>query len=200
MFVVVGLGNPGVIYENSRHNVGWHALDALAAKLGIEIRKHAHRALIGEGMADGKKVMLVKPQTYMNLSGESVQSIMAYYKLAPEELIVIYDDIDLPVGELRIRPSGSAGTHNGMRSIIACLGEDGFNRIRVGIGRQQDGRDLVAHVLGKPDEEDQKHLDEAYTASADAALMIIAGKLSDAQAKYNKKAKKRQVAPEPKEE
>ncbi len=196
MFVVVGLGNPGIVYENSRHNVGWHALDALAVRLEIELKKHAHRAVIGEGMFHGEKVMLVKPQTYMNLSGESVQSIVAYYKLAPENLIVMYDDVDLPVGELRIRPRGSAGTHNGMRSIVACLGDDGFKRIRVGIGRQHDERDLVAHVLGKPDEQDQKLLDEAYQAAADAALLLIDGKLSEAQAKYNKKAKNRPAAQE----
>ena len=191
MYLIVGLGNPGIAYQNSRHNAGFLALDTLANKLNIAVNKRAHRALIGEGYHGAEKLLLCKPETYMNLSGEAVQSILSYYKLPPERLIVLYDDIDLAVGDLRIRASGSAGTHNGMRSIIACLGgEDGFPRVRIGIGKQKDGRDLAAFVLGKPPKEDQELLQEAYAQAAEAALLIAEGKLQEAQSRFNKKPKK----------
>ena len=191
MYLIVGLGNPGIAYQSSRHNVGFLALDTLANKLNITFNKRAHRSLVGEGYYGTEKLLLCKPETYMNLSGEAVQSVLSYYKLPPEKLIVLYDDIDLSVGDIRIRASGSAGTHNGMRSIIACLGgEEGFPRVRIGIGRQKDGRDLAAFVLGKPPREDQELLLEAYGQAAEAALLIAEGKLQDAQARFNKKPKK----------
>ena len=191
MYLIVGLGNPGIAYRNSRHNAGFLALDALSVKFNIPFNKRAHRALIGEGYYGTEKLLLCKPETYMNLSGEAVQSVLSYYKLPPERLIVLYDDIDLSVGDIRIRASGSAGTHNGMRSIIACLGgEEGFPRVRIGIGRQRDGRDLAAFVLGKPPKEDQELLEEAYEKAAEAALLIVEGKLQEAQAKFNKRLKK----------
>ncbi len=191
MYLIVGLGNPGIAYQSSRHNVGFLALDTLANKLNITFNKRAHRSLVGEGYYGTEKLLLCKPETYMNLSGEAVQSVLSYYKLPPEKLIVLYDDIDLSVGDIRIRASGSAGTHNGMRSIIACLGgEEGFPRVRIGIGRQKDGRDLAAFVLGKPPKEDQELLLEAYGQAAEAALLIAEGKLQDAQARFNKKPKK----------
>lgn len=199
MYLIVGLGNPGIAYQNSRHNAGFLALDTLAEKLNISFNKRAHRSLIGEGYYGTEKLMLCKPETYMNLSGEAVQSALSYYKLPPERLIVLYDDIDLAVGDIRIRASGSAGTHNGMRSIIACLGgEEGFPRVRIGIGRQKDGRDLAAFVLGKPPKEDLELLQEAYAKAAEAALLITEGKLQEAQAKFNKKPKKAK-APKPEE-
>ncbi len=191
MYLIVGLGNPGIAYRNSRHNAGFLALDALSVNFNIPFNKRAHRALIGEGYYGTEKLLLCKPETYMNLSGEAVQSVLSYYKLPPERLIVLYDDIDLSVGDIRIRASGSAGTHNGMRSIIACLGgEEGFPRVRIGIGRQRDGRDLAAFVLGKPPKEDQELLEEAYEKAAEAALLIVEGKLQEAQAKFNKRPKK----------
>ena len=191
MFLIVGLGNPGIAYQSSRHNAGFLALDTLSKKLGIPINRRAHRSLIGEGFFGTEKLILCKPETYMNLSGEAVQSLLSYYKLPPERLVVLYDDIDLAVGDLRIRASGSAGTHNGMRSIIACLGgEDGFPRVRIGIGRQKDGRDLASFVLGKPPKEEQELLEDAYAQAADAALLIAEGKLNDAQARFNKKPRK----------
>lgn len=190
MYIVVGLGNPGIAYRASRHNAGFRALDALADALHIRLNKRAHRAIMGEGSCAGEKLLLVKPQTYMNLSGECVQSLMRFYKISLDHLIVLYDDIDLPVGDLRIRANGSAGTHNGMRSIIACLGEDGFPRVRIGVGRQQAGRDLANHVLGKPNKEEQVLLNSAYEDAASAVQFILSGKLPDAQAKYNKKAKR----------
>lgn len=190
MFLIVGLGNPGIAYRSSRHNAGFLALDVLAERLDIALNKRAHKAIVGEGYCNGQKVILAKPQTYMNLSGESVQSLLSYYKLPLDRLVVLYDDIDLSVGDIRIRASGSAGTHNGMRSILACLGnEEGFPRVRIGVGKQQDGRDLASHVLGKPAKEEQELLEQAYQNAAEAAALIVDGRLLDAQTKYNKRKK-----------
>ena len=186
MYLIVGLGNPGLQYRKSRHNAGFLALDVLAKNLRVRVYKRAHRAILGEGFVSGENVLLAKPQTYMNLSGESVRELMRYYHIPPEKLIVLYDDIDLATGDLRIRANGSAGTHNGMRSIIACLnGEQNFPRVRIGVGRQQDGRDLAAHVLAKPGKEDTALLESAYARASEAAQLIVAGRLTDAQAKYN---------------
>ena len=191
MYLIVGLGNPGIAYRASRHNAGFRAVDALSDRLHIMLNKKAHRALLGEGFYGTEKVLLAQPQTFMNLSGESVQSLLSYYKLPPDHLIVLYDDIDLPVGDIRIRASGSAGTHNGMRSIIACLGgEQGFPRVRIGVGKQQLGRDLASHVLGKPAREERELLEEAYAQAAVAAMLIVEGKLLDAQSQFNKKKKR----------
>lgn len=189
IFIVAGLGNPGLAYRNSRHNAGFWAADELARELNVKLSKRGMRAAIGEGVYNSRRVILVKPETYMNLSGEAVSAIMRYYKARPENLIVIYDDIDLPTGALRIRAGGSAGTHNGMRSVIACLnGEENFPRVRVGIGREYNGRELKGHVLGKPGKEERKLLDDACGKAAKAAMLIIEGKLMDAQAMYNKKS------------
>ena len=146
MYIIAGLGNPGKKYENTRHNIGFITLDYLAERHDIQINKIKHKALVGEGRISGQKVLLVKPQTYMNLSGESLREVMDYYKVDIEDLIVIYDDIDLPAGTVRIRKKGSAGTHNGMRSIVQHLGQD-FPRIRMGIGNERKG-DLADFVLG----------------------------------------------------
>ena len=137
MKVIVGLGNPGKEYENTKHNIGFLAIDRLAERFGINVKQIKHKALTGEGFAEGKKVMLVKPQTYMNLSGQSVREVLSYYKVESEDFIVIYDDIDIPIGTLRLRAKGSAGTHNGMKSIIYDLKDDGFPRVRVGIGGER---------------------------------------------------------------
>ena len=134
MFVIAGLGNPGKEYAGTRHNVGFGALDELADKYRISVDTGKHKALIGKGIIEGEKVILVKPLTYMNLSGDSLREVLDYYKLPPERLLVIYDDINLDVGQLRIREKGSAGGHNGMKSIIARVGSDAFPRIRVGVG------------------------------------------------------------------
>ncbi len=190
MFLIVGLGNPGIAYRSSRHNAGFLALDVLAERLNIALVKRAHKAIVGEGYCNGQKVILAKPQTYMNLSGESVQSLLSYYKLPLDRLVVLYDDIDLSVGDIRIRASGSAGTHNGMRSILVCLGnEEGFPRVRIGVGKQKPGRDLASHVLGKPAAEEQELLEQAYQNAAEAAALIVDGRLLDAQTKYNKRKK-----------
>ena len=186
MFVVVGLGNPGLLYKRTRHNAGFQALDILADELHIRVGKRGFSGEYGEGSYLGERVVLVKPTTYMNLSGDCIQAIMHFYKCPVERLVVLYDDIDLPVGALRIRDKGSAGTHNGMRSIIGTLGSDNFPRVRIGVGGN-NGEDLKKHVLGKPGKEDQAQLSSAFCDAAGAVQLILEGKLPEAQAKYNKR-------------
>ncbi|MZQ74978.1 MAG: aminoacyl-tRNA hydrolase [Peptoclostridium sp.] len=185
MFVIAGLGNPGGQYECTRHNVGFDVIDILAHMHGISVKKLKHRALVGEGFIGGQKVLLVKPQTYMNLSGDSLAEILSYYKLSPEELIVVYDDIDTDFGRIRIRKKGSAGTHNGMKSIISRIGFDDFPRIRIGVGRPFDGRDLASFVLSKFTNEEMKEIAETEKRAAEAAEAIISGGVEAAMNKYN---------------
>ena len=155
MYIIVGLGNPGDKYEKTRHNVGFNVIDLLAKEYSIDVSKLKHKALIGEGRVGTEKVILVKPMTYMNLSGESVVDICNYYNVDLENVIVIYDDIDLDVGKIRIRKKGSGGTHNGMRSIIKCLGSNEFPRVRVGISKPKNGQDLADFVLSRFAKEDE---------------------------------------------
>ena len=187
MFVVAGLGNPGLLYKRTRHNAGFQALDVLANELGIKVTKRGFSGEYGEGSYKGERVVLVKPTTYMNLSGDCIQALMHFYKCPVENLIVLYDDIELPVGSLRIREKGSAGTHNGMRSIIACLNSENFPRIRIGVGDRDGGKDLKDHVLGRPGKAEQAALEAAFCDAAEAAKLIIENKLPDAQARFNKK-------------
>ena len=162
MYVIVGLGNPGREYENTRHNIGFRMVDAIADRYNIGVNEKKHRALIGKGVIDGQKVVLVKPQTYMNLSGESVRSVIDYYKVEEtDELIVVYDDISLDVGKLRIRKKGSAGGHNGIKSIIAHLGHDTFQRIKMGVGDKPKGYDLADYVLGHFSAENNRMMKES---------------------------------------
>ena len=156
MKVIVGLGNPGKKYDNTRHNIGFEALDYIADKEGISINTGKHKALIGTGYMGGEKVLLVKPQTFMNLSGESLRPIMDFYKLEPEDFIIIHDDIDLDVGRLRIRRKGSAGGHNGLKSIISHLGSMDFPRVKIGVGEKPKGYDLADYVLGHFTKEEQE--------------------------------------------
>ena len=186
MHVVVGLGNPGLLYKRSRHNAGFQALDALADALHVRVTKKGFSGVYGEGTYRGERIVLVKPTTYMNLSGDCVQSVLHFYKCPVENLIVLYDDIDLPVGALRIREKGSAGTHNGMRSIVACVNGENFPRVRIGVGNDGEG-DLKRYVLGKPGKGEQLELATAFQDAADAVRLILEGKLSEAQAQYNKK-------------
>lgn len=186
MFVIAGLGNPGIEYKNTRHNIGFDALDTLAEKLGTTIRDKRFSGLLGEGMIGTEKVVLVKPQTYMNLSGDCLQQIMHFYKLPPENLIVLVDDIELPLGSLRIRAKGSAGTHNGLKSIIACLNSDAFARIRIGCG--QDRTLLLRdYVLKRPPKEERLILKESYENAAEAVSLIVSGDMNKAQALFNKR-------------
>ena len=189
MFLIVGLGNPGLSYKKTRHNAGFQALDVLAERFGVRIRTKGFSALYGEGHIGGERVILAKPQTYMNLSGDAVQSILHFYKLPPENLIVLYDDIDLPIGSMRIRANGSAGSHNGMRSVIACVGSENFARIRIGVGKDESLL-LRDYVLKRPGKAEQAALNEVFAHAADAAALIVEGKINEAQTKYNKKHEK----------
>lgn len=191
MFIIVGLGNPGKEYENTRHNAGFNSLDVLAGKYNISIREAEHKALVGKGYIDGQKVILVKPQTYMNNSGEAVREITDYYKVDPEsELIVLYDDISLPVGTLRIRDKGSAGGHNGIKSLIQHLGTQVFLRIKVGVGDKIPEMDLVNHVLGHFNKDDAEVMKESFTKAAQATVMMLGGDIEKAMNIYNTKPKK----------
>ena len=192
MYIIVGLGNPGKKYEHTRHNMGFLALDLLAEKSGIKVDKLKFKALTGEGRIEGRKVLLMKPQTYMNLSGESVRDAMNFYKEPIENLIVIYDDIDLPEGNLRIRPSGSSGTHNGMRNIIFLLGEDGFPRIRVGIGNPvRREENLADYVTGRITSGEAEPLFEALKKAAAAAEDIVLNGVAHSMQEYNTKSPKK---------
>lgn len=186
MFIVAGLGNPGILYQRTRHNAGFQALDRIAQELHIRVTKRGFSGVYGEGVYGGERVVLVKPTTYMNLSGDCIQAVLHFYKCPVERLIVLYDDIELPVGTLRIREKGSAGTHNGMRSIIACVNSENFPRIRIGVG-DRNGGDLKDYVLGRPGKGEQVELENAFCDAVDAAKLILEGKLQQAQAKYNKR-------------
>lgn len=186
MYVIVGLGNPGNQYSATRHNVGFVTMDFMAERLSIKINKNKHKALIGECEISGEKVLLVKPQTFMNLSGESVLDIFEWYKLKPSQLIVIYDDIDLPVGKIRIRPAGSGGSHNGMKSIIHLLKNQDFTRIRIGVGKQPDYMDLADYVLSKFKPEEVEPMEDSVRRAAFAVEEIIKNGLQNTMNKYNK--------------
>lgn len=188
MFIIVGLGNPGREYEKSRHNAGFMVLDALASEWGIRQCRRAHKALVAEYFhPDAGKIILAKPQTFMNLSGRSVRELAEYYKCPHDRLLLIYDDADLPLGDIRIRERGSAGTHNGMRSVIYELQYDDFPRIRVGIGKAKTGQDMVSHVLGSLPESELEPFMNAVEQARQAAELIALGKLGEAQARFNKK-------------
>ncbi len=190
MYIIAGLGNPGKQYENTKHNVGFLTIDVLAEKLGIRVSKIKHKALTGEGFISGEKVILVKPQTYMNLSGESIREILSFYKADPERLVVIYDDIDLPMGSLRIREKGSAGTHNGMKSIICQIVSEDFPRVRIGIGGERKG-DLADYVISGFRKEDRKTVEDSILRAADAVICTVEKGIDIAMGEYNTKAKKK---------
>ena len=185
LYVIVGLGNPGRRYVNTRHNVGFEAIDALSGKYGIKVSKAKFKALTGEGSVNGEKVLLVKPQTYMNLSGECVREIVEWYKLPMNNLILIYDDADLPSGKVRIRPKGSSGTHNGMKSVIYHLLSDEFPRIRIGIGSAPEGWDLADYVLSRLSPDDGRIIRESIVKSAEAAAAIITSGIDRAMNLFN---------------
>ena len=190
MFIIAGLGNPTKQYEGTRHNVGFEVIDRISEKYNIALEATKHRALIGKGISQGQKVMLAKPQTYMNLSGESVRSLLDYYKVDEEhELIVIYDDISLDVGQLRIRAKGSAGGHNGMKNIIAHLGSQVFPRIKVGVGEKPAKYDLADYVLGHFSKGEAKLMDEGYDHAVHAVELIVSGQINEAMNEYNRKKK-----------
>lgn len=189
MYIIVGLGNPGKDYQNTRHNIGFDVIDTLADMAGISVIEKKHKAIIGKGVIDGQKVILVKPQTYMNLSGESVREVIDYYKVdEEEELIVISDDISLDVGMLRVRKKGSAGGHNGLKNIIQHLGHDTFMRIKMGVGEKPKGYDLADYVLGHFTQDERKTMDAAAKSATEAIRMMMAGDVDKAMNMFNKKA------------
>ena len=188
MLIVVGLGNPGEQYAHTRHNAGFDVVTILSTKMKIPLTRQRFDALIGEGYYEGKRVVLVQPQTYMNLSGDSVIQIQNWYKPEPEELVVIYDDVDLPAGTLRIRAAGSAGTHNGMRSIVQRLGRTDFPRVRVGIGSPPAGWDMANFVVGHyPTPEERKVAFDSFMTASEAVLLMLKDGVEAAMRTYNRK-------------
>ena len=173
MLIIAGLGNPGKEYENTRHNAGFMVMDALAEKIGADISEKKHKALCGKGVIGGEKVILMKPQTYMNSSGESIRAAADYYKVDPEDILIVYDDISLAPGQLRIRAKGSAGGHNGIKDIIRQLGTEKFLRIKVGVGAKPKGWDLADYVLGHFQGDEKKLMEEAYDRAAAAVAEIL---------------------------
>ena len=190
MYIIVGLGNPTKEYYNTRHNIGFDVIDKLADMYSISVLEKKHKALVGKGMINGQKVILAKPQTYMNLSGESVRELVDYYKIDEEtELIIIYDDISLDVGQLRIRKKGSAGGHNGIKSIIQHLGTDVFPRIKMGVGEKPKGYDLADYVLGHFKKEERIIMDESIITASKAIELMVIDEIGEAMNQYNKKVK-----------
>ena len=188
MYVIAGLGNPGREYEGTRHNVGFMTLDALADKYNIDVREKAFKGLIGKGVIEGNKVILVKPQTYMNLSGECIRQVMDYYKVDPSEFIVIYDDISLVPGGIRIRKKGSAGGHNGIKNIIANLGTDHFMRVKVGVGEKPKNWDLADYVLSPFTKDERPLVNLAIEHAAKAIEQMLNGDVDAAMNEYNRKS------------
>ena len=188
MFVIAGLGNPKKEYDNTRHNIGFAFIDALAEKYSISVMDVKHKALTGKGIINGQKVILVKPLTFMNLSGESIRPISDYYKIdTAKELIVISDDISLPPGQIRIRKKGSAGGHNGLKNIIQHLGNEEFQRIRIGVGEKPKGYDLADYVLGHFSKEEQPLMQEGIKRAMEAAAMMLEGDIDRAINEFNRK-------------
>ena len=184
-YVIAGLGNPGKEYEDTRHNMGYKAIDVLSSNENIEVRRSKFHSLFGRGTIAGKKAILVKPETYMNRSGIAVREAAMYFDVAPQNLIVIYDDIDLPAGSIRIRKSGGAGTHNGMKSVVQELGTKDFIRIRIGIGSAEAGEDLVDRVIGKVPQAEKELLQKAAAEAAEAVRDIIAIGVDNAMNRHN---------------
>ena len=188
MYLIVGLGNPTAKYEKTRHNAGFDVIDAIADKYGIELNLRKGKALCGTGYIEGQKVMLAKPQTYMNLSGDSVSALVNFYKLDPmEDLIVVFDDISLAPGNLRIRKKGSAGGHNGIKDIIAKTGTDQFARVKVGVGEKPAGWDLADYVLGRFPAEEEPTIRTALEQTVKACETILTDSVEAAMNQFNGK-------------
>ena len=185
MYLIVGLGNPEEEYSNTRHNMGFDTINKIAKQYNIEVNKNKFKGLCGSGIIENKKVILLKPQTYMNLSGESIKETMDFYKIKKENLIIIYDDIDLEAGIIKIRKKGGPGTHNGMKSVISNIKTQEFARVRVGIGKPERKEQLIEYVIGKIPDKDQKTLDEATPKSKEALIEIIKNGVDIAMNKFN---------------
>jgi PTH1 family peptidyl-tRNA hydrolase len=190
MFIIIGLGNPGMKYAGTRHNIGFDIIDALAKKHKIRVKSLKHRSIMGKGSVYGNKVFLIKPLTYMNLSGESVRRIIDYYHIDEKnELIVIADDINLPLGQIRMRKKGSDGGHNGLKSIIQHFGHNDFIRMKIGVGDKPAGHDLAGHVLSSFTGNDKKTMRECTGNAVAAIETILEDGLDKAMNKYNQKIK-----------
>lgn len=188
MFIIAGLGNPTKEYDNTRHNIGFATIDALADKYDISVMDIKNKALTGKGIINGQKVILVKPLTFMNLSGESIRPLADYYKIDVEtQLIVISDDISLPPGQIRVRKKGSAGGHNGLKNIIRNLGSEGFQRIRIGVGEKPKGYDLADYVLGHFSKEEKPLMEEGVEKAVKAAEIMLTGDVDQAMNEFNRK-------------
>lgn len=186
-YVIVGLGNPGTNYANTRHNVGFLTIDKLAEKLNIKVNKIKFKGLVGEGKIADEKIYLLKPQTYMNRSGESVREISNFYKIDPNNLIVIVDDIDIEFATVKIKKKGSAGTHNGLKSIISNIQSMDFPRVKIGVGKQSTGEDLADFVLSGFSTSDKKKIDSTIEIASDSVIEIIENGIDTAMNKFNKK-------------
>ncbi|WP_449538331.1 aminoacyl-tRNA hydrolase [Ferdinandcohnia sp. Marseille-Q9671] len=187
MKLIVGLGNPGRQYEDTRHNVGFKVIDELSIRLQISLDKAKFNGVFGQGLVRGEKVLLLKPLTYMNLSGESIRPIMDYYDIVVDDILVVYDELDLPVGRIRLREKGSAGGHNGMKSIIQHIGTQEFKRIRIGIDRPKNGMKITDYVLGRFQEEESLGIKEAIQRSADAAEQWVTTPFLQVMNEFNSK-------------
>jgi PTH1 family peptidyl-tRNA hydrolase len=185
MKLIVGLGNPGKQYEQTRHNIGFEVIDALSSKFAIPLNQSKFKGLYGIGFYNGEKVILLKPLTYMNLSGESIRAVMDYYQIELEDLLVIYDDLDLPVGKIRLRQKGSPGGHNGIKSTVAHLGTQEFNRIRIGIDRPQAGMSVPDYVLGRFHPEEKGLTADAVKKSAEASSAWLEKPFIQVMNEYN---------------
>ena len=185
-FIIAGLGNPGVAYENTRHNAGFLAIDALEKKYSCTPNEHKFNAVCNRAVIGGKSCLIMRPQTFMNKSGEAISDAMDFYEIDPENIIVIYDDISLDVGAMRIRRKGSAGGHNGMKSIIALCGTQDFPRVKIGIGaKPHPDYDLADWVLSRFSDEDMKKLSEVFNHTAEAVELIIKGETGEAMNRFN---------------
>ena len=185
MKIIAGLGNPGMQYAATRHNIGFEVMERLAYETGIRLDKKKHRAILGQGQIGGEKVILLQPQTYMNLSGESIRAVMDFYSLTPQDVAVVYDEISLDLGQLRIREKGSAGGHNGMKNIIAHLGTQELIRFRVGVGPQVPGMDSADFVLKRMSREEIKMAAEMALRTAEAITAYLEQGIAYAMNHYN---------------
>lgn len=187
MYLIVGLGNPETDYSKTRHNMGFNVINKISEEFNIEVNKSKFKGLYGSGIINGKKVILLKPQTFMNLSGESVIEAMNYYKITEEEIIIIYDDIDIEPGCIRIRKNGSAGTHNGMKSVIENIKTEKFCRVRVGIGKPKENIDMITYVIGYVSKDELEELDKGAELAKEAIVEILSNNVDIAMNKFNKK-------------
>lgn len=185
MYIIIGLGNPEKDYSNTRHNMGFQVINKLAKQYEIEVTKSKFKGLYGNGVIEGEKVILLKPQTFMNLSGESVKEILQFYKTDIEQIILIYDDIDIEPGVIKIRKTGGPGTHNGMKSVVHEINTQNFKRVRIGIGMPEDKEDLIEYVIGAIPEEDKEPLEKGIELAKEAVVEIIKNGIDIAMNKFN---------------